>query len=127
MRPRTSISELELTGSPNLRRALKREPAKGLSAAKRAELEQQFEDLKSRRAEALADVRKNGMVINQDKSNARGFIYVIRVTNPALRIAQQCERAMASLAKLLTEDDGGGRKSTAQILAEAEEMLGSAN
>lgn len=102
---RTSIQDLQLQGNAsNLKRALKRPPAQ--RSTKRAELEQIFADLTARRAEALADVRRNGMIINQDRSNSRGFVYLVKITNPALKIAQQCERQLASLAKQLTETSG---------------------
>src|ERR1700736_6097075 len=101
MNPRKSIEELKLTGSPHIKRSERREPQKQL--AKRAELEQLFADVTERRREALADVKKNGQIINQEKSNSRGMLYIQKITNPALHIARQCELQLASLARLLTQ------------------------
>src|ERR1022692_520261 len=107
--PRTPISELEFFKSPNLKRALNRAPLPKLQ--KRQEMEALFEDVTKRRVEALADVKKNGMVIIQEKFSSRGALYQTRVTNPALKIAEQCERQLASLARLLThtQPEGTGR------------------
>ena len=101
--PRTPIDELEFFRSPNVARARKRqeEEANRLPLAKQAEIEELFEELKIRRRESLADVKKNGAVITQEKSNSRGMIYLIRIVNPALKVAQDCERQLTQLAKLL--------------------------
>jgi phage terminase small subunit len=119
--PRANIEDLKLTGSPNIKRALKYSPEKQL--AKREELEAMFADIQERRREALADVTKNGIIINQEKSNSRGMIYLQRITNPALTIARQCEMQLASLARLLVVDAPTGKKTTAELLAAADEAL----
>lgn len=108
--PRAAIKDLELSGSPNLSRALKREPVRPL--AKRAEVEALLEEVKARRAEALADVRKNGMVLLQDKWGGKGGreLIRVRVKNPSLTIAETCERTVASLVRLLNSDRGDGRE-----------------
>jgi TnpA family transposase len=120
--PRTSINDLKLQGSTNLKRA--QSYASEKRTAKRAELEALFALIQERHAEALADVKKNGAVIFEDKSNARGMIYVVRKVNPALHIAQQCERQLVALAKLLTEEVDTGKKSVAQLLKETEHLVG---
>jgi hypothetical protein len=121
--PRTPIDELEFFKSPNLKRALSRAPEPQLQ--KRGELEAMFADVLARRDEALADVKVNGMVILQDKFSARGELYTARVINPALKIAQQCERQLAQLAKLLTasKPERRGNKSVEDLLAEAEALI----
>ena len=101
MNPRTPVADLHLQGSPNLKRALDRGAEKPL--AKRAELEQMFEEVTARRSEALADVKANGMVMLQDKYSARGELYRVRIVNPSLVIAQKCEGQLASLARLLAQ------------------------
>ena len=97
--PRTSIADLKLSGSSNLKRALEREALKPL--AKREELESIFSEVKARHIEALADVKKRGAVIWEDRWKGPKLIRV-QVTNPYLKIAQQCERQMSTLAKQLT-------------------------
>jgi phage terminase small subunit len=90
-----------LQGSPNLKRALSRAAAKDVSA-KRAELEQLYADIKERRREALAAMKKEGRVVFVDKSNSRGAIYTVRIKNPELTIAENCERQLQSLARQLS-------------------------
>ena len=125
MRARTPISELELTHSHNLGRAKSLPPKKVV--AKRAELEAMWKDLTARRDDALAEVKRLGVLLKQDKFSARGELYWVWTTNPCLKIAQATEKQMITLARLLTEEDGSARKSAAQLLRETEEMLGSAN
>ena len=79
-----------------------------------------FEDLRARRAEALADVRKNGLVILQDKFSARGELYRVKVVNPCLAIARDAERQMASLSRMLGLDE---RRRAADKPDGLEEML----
>jgi hypothetical protein len=124
---RTPIAELKLTGSPNLRRALRREPKRPRQLAKREELEELFQEIQARRREALTDVRANGAVIRQEHSNSRGAIYVVRVKNPALAVAENCERQLVQIARVLNADDGAPgepeRKSPAQVLADADKLV----
>lgn len=103
MRPRTSVEELELRGSKNVARAKNLPPKRTL--AKREDIEALYEEVKSRHSLAMSDVKRNGLVVNQEHSNSRGMIYYTKVVNPALKIAQQCEKQMASLARLLSADD----------------------
>jgi hypothetical protein len=127
MRERTPISELILQGSPNLKRALSRPPEKRTKLAKRAELEDMWKDLTERRDELLADVRKNGLVIQQDHWH-REKLYLITVPNPALKLLTVVEKQLVQLGKMLTEEtEGDGKKSAAQLLRETEELMGSAN
>jgi hypothetical protein len=122
--PRTPIPELEFYNSPNLKRALKRPPEPQLQ--KRAELEAMFADIAKRREEALAYVKEHGMILRQDKFTARGELYLIKVVNPALKIAQQCENQLARIAALLSrghEPDEKAPRSTADLLAECEALL----
>ena len=123
-RHRKSISELELSGGGNLARSLAY-PAKR-PLAHRDELEQLFADLHERRAEALEDVRTNGLVVYQDRYN-NGKLYQIRVANPAVRILQATERQIANLAKMLTaaaiDEAGPGVKSDAGLCAEVDAMI----
>jgi hypothetical protein len=119
MSHRTPIEDLKLQGSPNLNRALKRKPKQ---AAKRAELEAMFTDITDRRKAALADVKTNGTILFQDKFSARGALYQIKVVNPSLKIAQQCEKQLAQLAKQLNamaEATDEGSEAT----ADAQEFL----
>ena len=122
-RPRTPISELEFYRSPNLARSKGYAPPKPL--AKRAELEALYEEVKARRDEALADVKKNGLVIEQDKFNGRK-VYLVRVVNPAVTIAAACERQLVSIARLLNSvpEDPKQEKSTAEMIADFEKSLG---
>jgi hypothetical protein len=124
---RTPIAELKLTGSPNLKRALRREPKRPRQLAKRAELEALFAELQQRRRDCLADVRENGMTVQQEHSNARGMIYHRSVVNPALKIAQDCERQLVHIARVLNADDGvpgePQRKSSAQLLADVDQFI----
>lgn len=116
--PRTNIDDLKLQGSGNLKRALAREPQKQL--AKRAELEQLFADVTERRREAMADVKKNGQIINQEKSNSRGMLYIQRIVNPSLHIVRQCELQLASLARLLTQfGEPAPREKTTEEMADS--------
>jgi hypothetical protein len=127
MRPRAAIEDLKLIGNKgNLKRALTRPPEK--VTAKRAELEEMFETVKARRAEALADIRENGQLIWQDKWSA-GKLIRVRIINPAVKIAQQCERQLASLAKMLTNDNPDPAKPAEPLtgIEELESMLGKAN
>jgi hypothetical protein len=105
MSARTPIPELRLMNSPNLKRALKRGAAPPKAMAKRAEMEEMFRDVWERRKEALADIKSNGLVIRIEKSNSRGALYEAKIANPAVKIAQACERQLCSLAKVLTEEE----------------------
>jgi hypothetical protein len=126
MNPRASIEELRLQGNKgNLKRALKRGPA--ALVAKREQLEALFTDLSARRDEALADVKKNGMVLVQDKFSGRGALYQIKVINPAMKIAQQCERQLAQLARQLTALPATPVDPNAEALDSLHNMLGMKN
>lgn len=103
MRHRTPVEELELRGSKNVARAKSLPPKHTL--AKRKDIEALYEEVKARRAEAMLDVNKNGLTIRQEHSNSRGMIYYTKVVNPALKIAQQCEKQLTALARLLVADD----------------------
>jgi hypothetical protein len=106
---------------------MNRPPERALQ--KRAELERIFSDVTQRRDEALADVKKHGLVLLQDKFSARGELYQVRVVNPALKVVQTCERQLCSLAKLLTAagPEHKGNKSSEDLLREAEALLSGAN
>jgi hypothetical protein len=127
MSRKISASEMKLKGySDEQIRSLK-DAYQKKALLKRDELLQVFSDLEARRNEALADVRENGMVLTQDKFSARGALYQVRVVNPALRIAQDCERQMTALGKLLVEEaDPDGSKSGADVLAESRRFLAEA-
>jgi hypothetical protein len=126
MSHRTSISDLRLAGSANLKRALKYPPKAPKTLAKGPELEELWNDIVARRAEAVAHIKKNGMLINQDRSHA-GKIFVVEVVNPMVRVLQTCERQLVQLAKMLTEvaEDEAERPKTP--LEELDAIIGRAN
>lgn len=102
MSHRTPIELLKLTNSPNLKRALKYGPPKaGKNLAHGSELEALWTDIAARRAEALADIRRDGLVIFQDRSHA-GKVFAVKIVHPALRVVTTCERQLVQLGKLLT-------------------------
>ena len=68
---------------------------------KRAELLAIFKDVASRRAKAMKDIRRRGAVLTVTKYSAKGNPYEVEIVNPNLRLAQQSERQLADLAKLL--------------------------
>lgn len=126
MSHRTSIELLKLAGSPNLKRALNYPPKATKNLAHGKELEELWSDLTARRAEALADIKRDGLIIFQDRSHA-GKVFAVRIVHPALRVAQTCERQLVQLAKILTtpaEEANPGKKSTDDILAESDALLG---
>jgi hypothetical protein len=101
--PRTPIRDLKLAASPNLKRALSYDAPKSL--AKREDLERLYGELLERRSELLADVRKNGVVINQECSNSRAMIYIKKITNPAFTALRATELQLVALAKLIGNGD----------------------
>jgi len=103
MNPRKSVTELELSGSRNLRRSLSYPSVKVTTPAKLEELEQLWEDLTERRKIALADIKKRGLTIMIEKYSSRGALYLQERKNPNLEIVQACERQLAQLAKMLPE------------------------
>jgi len=120
MTQRTSIADLKLQGSSNLKRALSRKPLPAL--AKREDLEALYADVMERRREALADIKANGQLIWQDKWHGPKLSR-IRVVNPAVKIAQQCEHELRALAKMLAarpvDPDVPRKEPTGIELAEA--------
>jgi len=68
---------------------------------KRAELLGIFRDVSARRGKALADIKKRGAVLTVTKYSAKGNPYEVEIVNPNLRIAQQSERQVVDLAKML--------------------------
>lgn len=96
--PRKPIEQLILEGSPNLKRALARGPEPVL--IKQEELEAQYEEIRKRREEALADVKARGLVVPQVKWYGKRSD-IIHVKNPFLKIAQDCEKQMLLLAKAI--------------------------
>jgi len=118
-RSRKSIEELGLSGG-NINRALSYGAEKEI--AHREELEQQFADLRERRAAALADIRTRGLIIIEERFQ-RGQLYQHRIANPAVRIASECERQMAALAKLLSAPSVPKEKTGAEYIATANAML----
>jgi hypothetical protein len=88
-----------------LKRALNYPPKANQRLAKREELEEMFRDVWARRKDALKDIKENGLVIRIERSNARGAIYESKIINPAVKVAQACERQLTSLAKLMKADE----------------------
>ena len=121
-RPRTSLTDLELTGASasKIKRSLAY-PSKRL--AKRPDLEAIFEDLLQRRADALADVQTNGLFVKQDRIS-NGKLYQVRVENPSLRILQTTERQIVALARVLSIMPADPKASSSEeVLAELDELL----
>jgi hypothetical protein len=100
--PRTSISDLKLSGSPNLKRALKYDAPKAL--AKREDLAILYAELQERRKQLLADVRKNGVTIDQECVN-RGAVYFKKIVNPAFTALRATELQIVTIAKLIGNGD----------------------
>jgi len=100
--PRASIEDLRLRGDKNIKRALKYDAKQPL--AKREDLERLYGELKERRADLLREVRREGVVIQVEKSNSRGAIYHATITNPAFTALRATEIQIVNLAKLI----GGG-------------------
>jgi hypothetical protein len=100
--PRTSIDDLVLQGSKgNLKRALARPPVGKLE--KREDILAMWDDLMERRREALELVKTEGLLLKQDKFGPKGELYWQWIKNPMLKVAQETERQLASLARMLTE------------------------
>ena len=91
--------------------------------AKSADLEAMYVEVKARRAEALALVKKEGLVLIQDKYSARGELYQVRIPHPALAIACGAELQLATLAKLIGAEPEPRDKTASEVMAEANEML----
>lgn len=122
MAHRTPIEELELRGSRNLKRAKQLPPKQ--RTAKLPELEALWSELMDRKAEAQATIKKEGMLLKQDKFSARGELYWVWIRNPLLSVVQATERQLVALARLLVEDVEGDReKSPSQVMHEADEFL----
>jgi hypothetical protein len=122
MRPRAEIADLELQGSPNIRRSKNLGEVKSLQ--KRAELEAIFADVSARRDVSLAALREEGVVITVDKFTARGELYQARILNPHFKVVQACEGRLAQLAKLLSVVSAVKPKETAaELLASMDELL----
>lgn len=68
---------------------------------KRSELLAIFKDVSARRKKALADIKKRGAVLTVTKYSAKGNPYEVEIVNHNLRVAQQSERQLADLAKML--------------------------
>jgi len=97
-----SASEIAVSG--NARKLSRAELAARESAApmeKREELLAIFKDVSARRAKAMEDVTLRGAILTVTKFSAKGNPYTTEVPNPNLRLAQQSERQLADLAKLL--------------------------
>jgi hypothetical protein len=99
--PRRQIQDLVLEGSPNLKRALARPPAGKLE--KREDILAMWDELMERRRDALAIVKREGLLLKQDKFGPKGELYWQWIKNPMLKVAQETERQLASLARMLTE------------------------
>lgn len=117
-RERTAVAELELSGSHNVKRSLGYKAKPRL--AKRETLEAIFQTLEARYAAAMTDLETNGLTIVEDHFDGKK-LYQKRVPNPSLKIAQQCEKQLVALAKVLTADNAAaaapGRKSDEELLA----------
>lgn len=116
---RTPIEDLKLTGSPNLKRALKYTAAKKSVLAHREELEQMWQDLAERRAGALAEIKRDGLTILQERMSD-GRLFQQRITHPALKIAQDAERQLKSLARLLSMAEDGAESNPTRTALDRE-------
>jgi hypothetical protein len=104
--PRTPISELLLTGSPNLRRALDREKAEADAPALTLEAKSEVEKLDALIAQAL-------------KCCKRGATFR-KKTNPAFA---QLSSLMKCRDLLLRGKKDPSKKSAQEVLQEADKML----
>lgn len=119
-----SKTEMKLHGYSD-RRIKELEEAKGHAPlAKRADLEAIYEEVMTRRAEALALVKKDGLVLVQDKFTATGKYYQIRIPHPALAIARGAELQLAALAKLIGAEREPAEMSASELIAHTDKLLG---
>lgn len=124
MNPRKPIEQLELEGSPNLKRALARGPEPVL--IKQDDLEAQYAEIKQRRDEALADVKERGMVVTQVKWYGKRSD-IIHVENPFLKIAQDCEKQLLALAKAIGKAKPKDKtQTTVELLSKMDRMFSGA-
>jgi hypothetical protein len=121
--PRTSIEDLKLQGAKgNLKRALAR-PAVG-KLEKREDILAMWDELMERRKEALQLVKAEGLLLKQDKFGPKGELYWQWIKNPMLKVAQETERQLASLARMLTEGaQEGERPKEKSPMEQLDEML----
>lgn len=121
-RPRTPVTELELTGSNKVSRALSYAPKPSLKH--RRELEAMFSDLIERRAALLVDIRQRGLVFQEDRFN-NNKLYRATIQHPGLKALQATERQIVSLAKVLTSTAVASEpETTTDIARELDEILG---
>lgn len=110
MNPRTPIEELRLTGSPNLRRALKREAADANTPVLPEEQQSEIAQLDALIQKAL-HACKRGQVFKGKR-------------NPAFANL----KTLVQLRKLLTNSRSDlKQQSTEEILAEANKLMGRTN
>ena len=121
MNPPKSIAELKLSGSPNLKRALNYPSLPKL--AKREDLELLYSELQERRKELLADVRENGVTIDQECSNSRGMIYIKKITNPAFTALRATELQIVALARLIPDKNEPKVMTDEELLAATDKLL----
>jgi hypothetical protein len=107
MNPRTDVKVLELQGANgNLRRALKRESAEAEAPAISPDVKSEIEELNALIAQALKCCR-------------RGATYK-KKSNPAFRQLESLIRCR----EMLRKGRPPGKKSAAEILADADRVLG---
>lgn len=121
--PRTPVSELKLRADKNIKRSLSYSATRKAVLAHRAELEQMWQDLSERRADALAEIKRDGLTVTEERWS-RGKNISVLVTHPALAIAQDCERQLKSLARLLSmvEESESKEMSDAELLAATDHL-----
>ena len=104
---RTSISDLKLQSSGNLKRALSYGSGKQLM--KHNDLLAMYDELMERRKDLLREIKRDGYLIDVEKSNSRGMIYMTKLSHPSIKVLQATERTLIAIARLLTGDDDSAK------------------
>jgi hypothetical protein len=118
-----SKPEMKLHGYSDRRIAELTEAKRKSPLAKASDLETIYAEVKARREEALALIKRDGLVLVQDKFTATGKYYQIRIPHPALAIARGAELELIALAKLLGEETDPREMTTEELLAQTDKLL----
>lgn len=122
-----SKDEMKLHGYSDRRVTELTEAKRHAPLAKARDLEAIYAEVTVRRAEALALVKKEGLVLVQDKYSARGELYQVRIPHPALAIARGAELQLAALAKLIGSEKEPEEMSAEELIAATDKLLAKAN